>query len=67
MHDDWKALAEFSKPEQIKLRHLLRNARTNGIVADGVAVKFGREWRVNEKDLPAFLRKLTLASLSDAA
>ena len=65
--DGYKRISDFSRAEQFKLRWLLRHAAENGIVNDGVALKFGREWRIDEKKLPLFLRKLTLASLSDAA
>lgn len=65
--DGWSKIADFSEGEQLKLRWLLRNASENGIVDQGVAVKFGREWRIHEKKLPGFLRKLTLASLGNAA
>ncbi len=65
--DGWLGLAEFSKAEQLKLRWLLRNASENGIVNQGVAVKFGREWRINERELPRFLQKLTLETLGKEA
>jgi len=61
--DGWIGIADFSDAEQIKLRWLLRNANENGIVAQGVAVKFGREWRINKRELPRFLQKLTMEAL----
>ncbi len=61
--DGWLSIADFDEAEQLKLRWLLRNANGNGIVAQGVAVKFGREWRINPSKLPKFLQKLTLKTL----
>jgi hypothetical protein len=52
---NWKSLREFSHKEQMKLRWLLRFAETNGIIEAGVALKFGREWRVNTDALPGYL------------
>ena len=65
--EGWIGIADFSDGEQLKLRWLLRNANENGIVAQGVAVKFGREWRINERKLPRFLQKLTLETLGKEA
>lgn len=61
--DGWKALADYPDNERTKLRWLLRGADENGIVAEGVAIKFGREWRINTEKLPAFLGRLTLRQL----
>ena len=57
--DGWKTLSEFSERERTKLRWLLRNARENGIVEAGVAMKFGCEWRINAARLPDFLIQQT--------
>ncbi len=65
--EGWERISDFSETEQHKLRWLLRNASENGIVDQGVAVKFGREWRINERKLPKFLQKLTLATLGKEA
>ncbi len=64
---NWKRIIDYPEAEQHKLRWLLRHAPGNGIIDAGVALKFGREWRINEKKLPAFLRKLTLEALGNAA
>lgn len=64
---NWKSLREFSKKEQQKLCWLLRFAETNGIVEAGVALKFGREWRINTDTLPAYLLEQTKKSLGNRA
>ncbi len=65
--DDYKKLADFPDDERTKLRWLLRHADENGIVEAGVALKFGREWRINSSKLPDFLRRLTMKSLRSSA
>ena len=61
--EGWKKISDFEASEQQKLRWLLRHAAGNNIVKDGIALKFGREWRINERKLPRFLQKLTLETL----
>lgn len=63
MGKEWIALTDLPETERTKLRWLLRNAAENGIVAEGVAIKFGRQWLINTEILPAFLQQQTLLSL----
>lgn len=65
--DDWIPIQEFPSKEQNKLRWLLRHAAENGIVGEGVAMKFGREWRVNKRKLPGFLCELTRKRMGASA
>jgi hypothetical protein len=65
--DAWPALADLPRDEFQKMKWLLLHAAENGIVADGVAVKFGRERRINTAKLPEFLRKETLRTLGSHA
>jgi len=62
---DFKSLKEFDASERAKLRWMLRvDVHQEEMVRDGVALKFGREWRVNVERLEEFLRKRTLRELS---
>ncbi len=61
--NDWLLITNFPPDEQNKLRWLVRNAADNGIVEAGVAIKYGRSWRINPQRLPDYLRDATLASL----
>jgi hypothetical protein len=63
MTGPWKGLSEFDESEQNKLRFILRGAAHNGIVEDGVACKYGREWRINTDRLPDWLIKRTRLAL----
>lgn len=58
--DPWTRIAEFPTKEQNKVRWLLRHSAENGMVEQGIAMKFGREWLINREKLPAFLVELTL-------
>jgi hypothetical protein len=59
MPHPWKALAEFDKREQNRLRFALRDAVRNGLLDDGVVAKFGRLWFVNTDRLPDWAIKRT--------
>jgi hypothetical protein len=61
--NEWSTIRDLPKDQQQKVRYLVRNALDNGIVAAGVAVRFGNEWRVNRTKLPTFLAELTLRTL----
>jgi hypothetical protein len=63
--DGWQRIDEFPRTEQSKLRWLLRHAPDNGIVEAGVALKYGREWRINSERLPGFLMRQTIAALGE--
>lgn len=60
---EWQRITDFPDKERNKLKWLVRHAASNGIVEAGVALKFGREWRINVERLPEFLRQQTLAML----
>jgi hypothetical protein len=60
--DDWVRLGECGTDEQ-RLRWLLRH-HAAAMVTAGVAVKFGREWRIHRARLPEYLQRLTLESLN---
>ena len=62
-NDNWLLLSDLPREDFQKMKWLLRYAGENGIVKDGVAVKFGRTWRINRAALPEFLRKETLRTL----
>jgi hypothetical protein len=64
---NWKPLRDFPTKEQMKLRWALRFAETNGIVDAGVALKFGREWRINTDALPGYLIEQTKKALAERA
>jgi hypothetical protein len=66
MHD-WQRITDFPAEERNKLRWLIRHATDNGIVEAGVAIKYGREWRVNRERLPDYLKQQTLAALGRSA
>jgi hypothetical protein len=65
--DGWQRIDDFPAEERNKLRFLLRHAMDNGIVEAGVAIKYGREWRVNRQRLPDYLKQQTLAALGRSA
>jgi len=65
--DGWDRITDFPKDEQQKIRYLVRHAVENGIVDAGVAIKYGREWRVNRQRLPDYLKQQTLAALGRSA
>lgn len=64
---DFIPLKDFPPTERQKLKWLLRHAQDNGIIAAGVAVKFGRDWYICAAKLPAFLAEHTRRKMSQAA
>jgi hypothetical protein len=65
--DDWLRVKDFPADEQGKIRWLLRHASENRIVEHGIAVRYGREWRICRSRLPEFLQRETLRTLKREA
>ena len=59
--DGWTRLVETGDDEQ-RLRWLIRH-HAEDMVRAGVAMKFGREWRIHLTRLPEYLRERTLEML----
>jgi len=53
----FRRLADLGERDRVAIRWLLRSADENGIVREGIAVRFGRAWWIDAEKLPAFLAK----------
>jgi hypothetical protein len=64
--DEFIEIADFPPDEVNRIKHLLRH-HADAMVEAGVALKYGRGWRINRSKLPGFLRELTLRLLRSQA
>jgi hypothetical protein len=53
----FRKLASLSAPERSSIRWLIRFAEENGIVREGIVIRFGRNWWIDTERLPDFLRR----------